>query len=63
MVKAAGVWMLLLALALPSSVAEACQAKEQAMTHPDTSVHQLPIHSTKLLSETPESTQSSATRT
>ncbi len=63
MVKAAGVCMLLLALALPSSVAEACQAKEQAMAHPAQSVYQISMQSTQLLSETPESTQSSGKET
>ncbi len=59
MIKAAVVWMLLFALALPGSVMEAYPVKEQAMTRPAHAVHKSAISTTRVLTETPESTHSS----
>ena len=59
MIKTAVVWMLLLTLALPGSVVGAYPVKEQAMTRSAHAVHKSPISTTRLLTETPESTHSS----
>ncbi|MGG3282322.1 N-acetylmuramoyl-L-alanine amidase [Paenibacillus solani] len=58
MVKAAGLWLLLLALAIPNTLAEASSMENSAKTHPLRAVHQSKIR-IQAIPEAPESTPSS----